>query len=71
MQLHVMTQGNEFVYAYYARFKCVQARQKKRMKAPEDNYIYYLMFIAGLEKDINTEVFRMPESLRLEEMKLA
>ncbi|TMC16245.1 MAG: hypothetical protein E6J34_20320 [Chloroflexi bacterium] len=67
MQLRVMTQGNESVYAYYSRFRRAQARQKKRLR-PEDNHIYYFMFIAGLEKKINAEVFRMPESLKIEDM---
>jgi hypothetical protein len=69
MQLRVMTQGKDSVYTYYARFRRTQARQKKHMKAPEDNHLYYFMFVAGLEKNINAEVFRMPESLRLEDMK--
>jgi len=68
MRLRLLTQGNESVNAYYSRFRRTLGRQKKRMKHVDDNHIYYYMFIAGLEKETNAEVLRLPESLRIEEM---
>ena len=68
IQLHITTQGNESVNAYYARFRRMVGKQKKRMKHAEDNHIYYYMFIAGLNTKINAEVLRLPESLRIEDM---
>src|SRR5205814_8832986 len=68
MCLRLLTQGNESVNAYYSRFRRTLGRQKKRMKHVDDNHIYYYMFIAGLEKETNAEVLRLPESLRIEEM---
>ena len=53
--------------AYYARFRRVLARQKKRMKHSEDNYLYYFMFVARLEKSINAELFQLPEFLCLQD----
>ena len=61
MCLRLMTQGtNESVNAYYSRFRHTLGRQKKRMKHVDDNHIYYYMFIAGLEKETNAEVLRLP-----------
>ena len=68
IQLHITTQGNESVNAYYARFRRIVGKQKKRMKHAEDNHIYYYMFIAGLDKKINAEVLRLPESRHMEDM---
>src|SRR5437667_11670194 len=68
MRLRLLTQGNESVNVYYSRFRRTLGRQKKRMKHVDDNHIYYYMFIAGLEKETNAEVLRLPESLRIEEM---
>ena len=68
IQLHITTQGNESVNAYYARFRRMVGKQKKRMKHAEDNHIYYYMFIAGLDRKVNTEVLRLPESLHIEDM---
>jgi hypothetical protein len=68
IQLHITTQGNESVNAYYARFCRMIGKQKKQMKAAENNHIYYYMFIAGLDKKINGEVLRLPESLHIEDM---
>ena len=44
------------------------SKQKKRMKHVDDNHVYHYMFVAGLEKRINAEVLRLPESLHIEEM---
>ena len=70
MRLRVMTQGNtESVIAYYGRFRRTLNRQKKTMKHPDDKHIYNFMFIAGLRPSINAEVLRLPESLKMEDMK--
>jgi len=68
IQLHILTQGNESVNAYYARFCHVLGKQKKRMKDAEDNHIYYYMFIAGLNKKIKATVLHFRESLHIEDM---
>jgi len=68
LQLDITTQGNESVNAYYARFHHMVGKKKKRMKHAEDNHIYYYMFIAGLDKKVNAEVLRLPESRHMEDM---
>jgi len=66
IQLRVMTQGqNKSVNPYYAHFRCILGRQKRRMRVPEDNYIHYFMFVAGLQDVINKEVLRLPGSSRI------
>jgi Retrotransposon gag protein len=67
-QLHVMGQGKDSVDKYYARFHRMLGKQKKRMKNPEDNHIYYMMFVAGLDREVNREVLRRPEAIRIEDM---
>jgi len=39
------------------------------MKHPDDNHLYQFMFIAGLKGNVNAEVLRLPESLKMEDMK--
>jgi hypothetical protein len=43
-------------------------KQKKRMKNPEDNHIYYMMWVAGLDDKINAEFLRRPEAVYIEDM---
>ena len=70
MRLRVMTQGsNDTVNAYYGHFRRMLNRQKKTMKHPDDKHLYHFMFIAGLKPNINAEVLRLPESLKMEDMK--
>jgi hypothetical protein len=68
IQLRVMGQGKDSVDKYYARFRRMLGKQKKRMKNPEDNHIYYMMFVAGLDGEVNREVLRRPEAIRIEDM---
>src|SRR5947199_1798557 len=68
MRLSVMAQGKDSVTVYYARFRRMHGKQKQRMKDPLDNHVYYYMFIAGLDKRINAEVLRFPESLKIDTM---
>jgi hypothetical protein len=70
MRLHLVTQAqNDSVNAYYSRFRRMLSRQKRTMKHSDDKYIYHYIFIAGLRLNINAEVLRLPESLKIEEMK--
>jgi hypothetical protein len=69
IRLQFMTQGNDSVNTYYGRFRRMLNRQKKTMKHPEDKHIYHYMFIAGLKPKINAEVLRLPEAIKMEEMK--
>ena len=69
MHLSVMTQDKNSVTVYYARFRRMHEKQKQCMKDSLNNHIYYYMFIADLNKKINAEVLRFPESLKIEKMK--
>ena len=65
-----MTQGEkDSVNAYYGHYRRMLNRQKKTMKHPDDKHLYYYMFIAGLKLKVNAEVLRLPESLKMEDMK--
>jgi hypothetical protein len=44
-------------------------RQMKTMKHPDDKHVYHYMFVAGLKPNINAEVMRLPESLKMQDMK--
>ena len=39
------------------------------MKYTDDNHLYQYMFIAGLKRNINAEVLRLSESLKMKDMK--
>jgi len=67
--LVMMQESNDTVNAYYWCFRCMLNRQKKTMKHPDDKHLYHFMFIAGLKPNINAEVLRLPESLKMEDMK--
>ena len=70
MRLRLTTQGQkDSVNAYYRRFRRILTRQKKTMKHPDDKHVYHYMFIVGLKSNINSEVLRLPESLKMEDMK--
>jgi hypothetical protein len=58
IQLRVMAQGKDSVDKYYARFRRMLGKQKKRMKNSEDNHIYYMMWVAGL--DVTNQNVRGP-----------
>ena len=57
------------VNVYYECFCHMLNRQKRIMKYIDDNHFYHYMFIAGLKSEINSEVLRLPESLKMEDMK--
>jgi hypothetical protein len=70
IRLRVTTQrDDESVNKYYGRFRQMLSRQRKTMKHTDDNHLYHYMFIAGLKRNINAEVLRLPESLKMEDMR--
>ena len=70
IRLRLMIQRDKnSVNAYYGRFRHMLSRQKRIMKHVDDNHFYHYMFIAELKSEINSEVLRLPESLKMEDMK--
>ena len=71
MHLRVMLQGNDSLNKYYGCFRRMLGHQRKPMRDPEEMHVYHYMFLAGLKKEVNGEVLRMPESLHMQDMKFS
>jgi len=70
IHFHLTTQKDkDFVNAYYGRFRHMLSRQKRTIKHADDNHFYHYIFITGLKSEINSEVLRLPESLKMKNMK--
>src|SRR5947207_3980851 len=65
----IIQMNKDSVNIYYERFRHMLNRQKRTMKHVDDNHFYHYIFIAGLKSEINSEVLRLPESLKMKNMK--
>src|SRR6202011_5000115 len=70
LRLRRLTQGNDSVEQFYARFNTIMARQKRYMSTPQDEFVYNYMFLEGLRSEVTADLLRLPESQELESLSL-